>query len=289
MFTSKKTLRAMGLFLIFLTAWVVAGVACVAKKEIVRPPWKGKYPVLVIAHRGFSGQAPENTLIAFKNAIELGCDMIELDIHLSKDREVVVIHDNTLNRTTNGQGKIDDFTLSELKKLDAGSWFGAQFSGERIPTLKEVLQLAKDRIPVNIEIKYSKEGKYPIEELAEKALKEVKEVGMINQVNFFSFNPVALKRIRDRDPKAWVTLVSHKDWRYVGDITEGENYPILGLRDKHLTKEGIAQIQKKGLQVYAWTVDAPEEMEKFINWGVDGIITNHPDRLIKVLKARHPH
>lgn len=289
MITSKKTLRTLGLFMILLTAWVVAGVACVAKKEIVRPPWKGKYPVLVIAHRGFSGQAPENTLIAFKNAIELGCDMIELDIHLSKDREVVVIHDNTLNRTTNGQGRIDDFTLSELKKLDAGSWFGARFSGERIPTLKEVLQMSKDRIPVNIEIKHSKEGKYPIEELAEKALKEVKEVGMINQVNFFSFHPIALKRIRDKEPKAWVTFLYHETWTNLWDITKGEDYPILGLRDKHLTKEGIVQIQKKGLQVYVWTVDTPEEIEKFINWGVDGIITNHPDRLIKFLKVRHPN
>jgi glycerophosphoryl diester phosphodiesterase len=288
MFLSKKALRPLELFLILLAAWVVAEIGCVAKKEIVRPPWKGKYPVLVIAHRGFSGQAPENTLIAFKNAMDLGCDMIELDIHLSKDREVVVMHDDTLNRTTTGQGRIADFTLNELKKLDAGSWLGAQFSDERIPTLKEVLKLSKDKIPVNIEIKHSKEGKYPIEELAEKALKEVKEVGMINQVNFFSFNSIALKRIRDKEPKAWVTLLYHEAWKFPRDITKGEDYPILGLRDKHLTKEGIAQSHQQGLQVYVWTVDAPEEMEKFINWGVDGIITNHPDRLIKILKARYP-
>jgi len=285
---SKRVLCPLGISLILLGIWVVADMGCVAKKEIVRPPWKGKYPVLVIAHRGFSGQAPENTLLAFKNAMDLGCDMIELDIHLSKDREIVVMHDHTLNRTTTGQGKIADFNLRELRKLDAGSWLGTQFSGERIPTLKEVLKLSKDKIPVNIEIKHHKEEKYPIEELAEKALKEVKEAGMINQINFFSFHPLALQKIKDKEPKAWVTFLYPKPWKFPRDITEGEDYPILGLRDKHLTKEGIAQIHQQGMQVYVWTVDIPEEMEKFINWGADGIITNHPDRLIRILKAKYP-
>src|SRR3972149_9393656 len=116
------------------------------------PYWTGRFPVMVIAHRGFSGQAPENTLASFKKARELGSDMIELDVRFSKDGHMVVMHDDTLDRTTNGRGKVADYTLKELKQLDAGSWFAPQFSDERIPNLNEVLELAKGKILVNIEI-----------------------------------------------------------------------------------------------------------------------------------------
>ena len=117
---------------------------------------RGKYPVFVTAHRGFSGTAPENTLAAFRAAIDTGCDMIELDVHLSRDNQVVVIHDDTLERTTSGRGNVADQTYAELKRLDAGSWFDPRFSGERIPTLADVLSLARNRILVNIELKKGK-------------------------------------------------------------------------------------------------------------------------------------
>lgn len=259
-------------------------ISCAVKKEIVPPPWKGKYSTLVIAHRGFSGQYPENTMVSFQKAIEFGCDMIELDIHFSKDKELVVIHDDKLDRTTNGKGRVYDFTLKEIKNFDAGSWVGSRFSAEKVPTLKEVLQMAKDKMPVNIEIKNPKERQYPIEELAERALKEVKEAGMLHQVNFISFNPSALRKIKEKEPKAWITLVYAKEWKTLLDVTGGEEYPILALRNKTLAKGDIAKIHEQGFQIYVWTVDNPAEMEKFIAWRVDGIITNHPDRLINTLK-----
>ena len=170
-----KTVKAKILLLVSLL--VFGGqMGCALKRvdEKKVPYWEGRFPVMVVAHRGFSGAAPENTLAAFRMAIEAGSDMIELDVHLSKDGKVVVIHDETQERTTNGQGRVADRPLKEIKGLDAGSWFSPPFAGERIPTLQEVLSLAQGKVPVNIEIKNPTHGKYDITELAEKALLEVR-------------------------------------------------------------------------------------------------------------------
>ncbi len=122
---------------------------------------------LVIAHRGASGYAPENTLASIRKGLDMGADMVEIDIHLSKDGEVVVIHDATLERTTDGTGKVQSKTLEELKKLNAGSWFGKEFSQEKIPTLKEVIDLMDGKALLLIELKNdSKNGMY--EDLVEK-------------------------------------------------------------------------------------------------------------------------
>ena len=263
-------------------------MGCAAKKvEIVKfPYWTGKFPILVVAHRGFSGAAPENTLIAFAKAIEVGSDMIELDVHLSRDGEIVVIHDETLERTTNGKGRVVDHTLQELKKLDAGSSFGPQFAGERIPTLKEVLDLAKGRVPVNIEIKNPTHGKYPIAELTEKVLREVNQAGMMDRVIFSSFNPAALEWIGRKEPRAWGAFLFHRSWNFLRDIPGSQEYAVLNLRNIHLTREKVAEIKKAGKRINVYTVNTDEEMEQFGRWGADGIITNHPDRLLKILQKK---
>lgn len=263
-------------------------MGCAAKERIdkIVPYWGGKYPLLVIAHRGFSGAAPENTLAAFRKGIEIGSDMIELDVHLSRDGEIVVIHDETLERTTNGKGMVVDQGLKELKKLDAGSSFGPQFAGEKIPTLKEVLDLAKGRVPVNIEIKNPTHGKYPIEDLTEKVLREVNRAGMLERVIFSSFNPAALQEIERKEPKAWVAFLFHRPWKSLGDIPGSQEYSVLNLRNIHLTREKVAEIKKAGKRINVYTVNSEEEIRQFVDWGVDGIITNHPDRLIKILPRR---
>ena len=153
-------------------------------------------PTRVIAHRGFSGAAPENTLAAFEKAIEVGADMFELDVLLSRDGRVVVIHDDTLDRTTDGEGKVAAFTLAELKKLDAGSWFSAEFAGERIPTLEEALRLAKGCILVNVEIKTEAVGRGVVA----KALEVIDELDMKDNVVISSFDPTALAKARELHP-----------------------------------------------------------------------------------------
>jgi glycerophosphoryl diester phosphodiesterase len=250
------------------------------------PYWTGKYPVMVIAHRGFSGAAPENTLASFQKAIETSSDMIELDVQLSRDRKLVVLHDEALQRTTNGRGRVVDYTLQELKKLDAGSWFGEQFSGERIPTLKEVLELARGQILVNIELKHPEHGQYPITELADHALEEVKKAGAIDGVIFSSFNPAALDRIKKDEPPVWVALLYHRDWNSLGEVTGGRQYSVLNLRNSYLSKTKINEIHREGLKVNVYTVNSEEELEQFVKWRVDGIITNHPDRLINIFKKK---
>jgi glycerophosphoryl diester phosphodiesterase len=248
--------------------------------------WKGKYPIFVTAHRGFSGQTPENTLASFQAAIDAGSDMIELDVHLSRDHEVVVIHDDTLERTTNGRGNVADKTLSELKSLDAGSWLHPRFTGERIPTLAEVLALARDRILVNIELKKGKHFPYTMEDLADRTLAVVEKAGMTDHVLFSSFAPPAIDRISARNPRLPIALIVDKPWAKPDEPGGGTRYPTLNCRASVLGEENIRRAQAEGVKVHVWTVDAADAMEKFLALGVDGIITNHPDRLIGILKRR---
>ncbi len=250
------------------------------------PPWVGKYQILVIAHRGFSGNAPENTLTSFKRAMEAGSDVIELDVHLSKEGEVVVIHDDTLDRTTNGKGKVVDYTLKELKQFDAGLWFGNQFSGEKIPTLEEVLGLARGRIRINIELKREGLGNYSVGDLANQALQEVQKMGMEEQVLFSSFDPSPLKRMREDHPRIQVAFLYNKDWNSPEEILGGSSFSILTCRKSVLNSSNISKAHQEGIKVNVYTLNTEEEMQQFLKIGVDGIITDYPDRLINVLQKR---
>ena len=248
--------------------------------------WKSRFPVMVVAHRGFSGEAPENTLAAFRKAIEVGSDMIELDIQLTKDGKIVVIHDEALERTTNGKGKVGEHTFREIRDLDAGSRFGRPFSEEKIPTLQEVLDLAKGKVLVNIEIKNPTHGKYAITELADQGLETVKKAGMLNRVIFSSFNPASLEWVRNKEPRAWTAFLYHRDWSSLSEVTQGKGWQVLNLHNSFLTRGKIEKIHQERIKVNVYTVNSEEELEQFVNWGADGIITNHPDRLIRILKAK---
>ncbi len=248
--------------------------------------WTGKFSVMVIAHRGFSGNAPENTLTAFRRAIEAGSDMIEFDVRFSADGEVVVIHDEELDRTTTGQGRVADFPIPELRNLDAGTSFGKQFAGEKIPVLREVLELAGKRILLNIEIKNGYLGKYTLRELAARTLAAVEDAGMLDRVIFSSFYPPALETIREKAPRARLALLYHYRWTTPGELTRGKSFSALNLRRTYLNKGKIDRIHGEGTQVNVYTVNSEREMERFIRWGVDGIITNHPDLLIRALQKK---
>jgi glycerophosphoryl diester phosphodiesterase len=241
---------------------------------------------IVTAHRGFSGQYPENTLAAFRGAIEAGSDRIELDVHLTRDGQVVVIHDDTLERTAAGQGNVADRTLAELRQLDAGAWFAPRFAGERIPTLAEVLDLCRGRIFVNIELKKGKALPYTLEELADRTLAVVEQAGMEGQVLFSSFAPAALERVRAVAPRLPLALIVDKPWDRPEEPGRGALYGALNCKTTVLNAENVRRARAAGIEIHVWTVNAPEAMERFIALGVDGIITNHPDRLIEILKRR---
>lgn len=278
-------LLAISLWALAFVISLLLGMAMAEKGERWRPlPWKGRYPVLVMAHRGFSGIAPENTLAAFQRAIQIGSDFIELDVRFSRDGKLVVFHDDTLERTTNGRGKVAAFSLSELKKLDAGSWFGLSFSDEKIPTLSEVLHLARGRILVNIELKKGDHGRYTMIDLADQALKEVLASGMEGQVLFSSFDLAAVRRLSQKDPTIPVALITRNPWTSPGDLWGGTPLPFLHPRKSTLTEINLAKAHQQDVRVIVWTVDLEEEMEKCVSMGVDGLITNYPDRLIRTLE-----
>jgi len=249
--------------------------------------WVGKFPVVVISHWGFSGSAPENTLAAFRKAIEIGSDMIELDVHLSKDGEVVTIHDDTLERTTNGMGKVAHYTLRELRELDAGSWFGTQFSGEKIPTLRDALELTRGHVFLNIELKRGDHGQYTMLDLADRALEEVGKAGMLDQVLFSSFDPFGLERIKEKNSRIPVALVFNTAWSSPQEVTGGGHFSILNCRKSVLTEANLSKAHQEGIKINVYTLNTEEEIERYLTMGVDGIITDYPDRLIRILQKRY--
>ncbi len=245
----------------------------------------------VIAHRGFSGRAPENTLAAVRRAIEGGADMVEIDVLLSRDKEVVVIHDDTLERTTDGTGSVAGRTLEEIRRLDAGSWFDAAFAGEKVPTLGEVLDLVRGRILLNVEIKG--EAVTPEIEggIVEKVLRRVRKREMGDQVILSSFAPEALVQARQLDPAvATASLYNKELHRDSGplEVMTAAGSRSFSVNARRLKPEILDACHRHGRPVAAYTVNEARKMRRLIAMGVDAIFTDYPDRLLRVLEEDRP-
>lgn len=239
---------------------------------------------LVIAHRGASQDAPENTLAAFSLAVEQGADGIELDVQLSADGEVVVIHDFTVDATTDGSGRVADMGLIALKALDAGSWFGPQFAGERIPTLGEVFERMPADLLFNIELKLP----WTMREtgLEGQVLRLIDKYGVADRVLLSSFHPLALRRVKRMWPELPVGLLYAAVERFVAGrgwvqrmIRAEAHHPHHSLVDPSLVNWAYA----RGIRLHPWTVDNPVEMRRLIDLGVHAIITDCPARLCDML------
>jgi glycerophosphoryl diester phosphodiesterase len=235
----------------------------------------------IFAHRGFSSTAPENTMIAFELAIQENVDGIELDIQMTSDRKLVIIHDETVNRTTNGSGWVKNFSLKDIKKLDSGTWFSPVFVNQTIPTLSEVLELVKGTdLCINIELKNNKIMYPKIEELV---VKEIEQRRMENRVILSSFNHRSLRHLHLYRPKlalgALYENVLFEPWVYAKHLGVSAIHPFyLWVTDKL-----VHQCHAYGIQVRPYTVDRQRDMKRLISWGVDGIITNFPNRLRQLL------
>ncbi len=237
--------------------------------------------VLNIAHRGASGVAPPNTLAAFRRAADLGADGVELDVHLCADGVPVVIHDFTVDGTTDGTGRVRDLPLATLRELDAGSRFDPAFAGERIPTLEEVFAEVGGRLLINVELKSMPGNDYPGLEAAVAAL--IRRHGLTDRVLVSSFNPFALQRFRREMPEVPVgflyeTAPLSRAARLAAALVRLRPqalHPWWGL----ITPETVRRAHARGRRVVAWTVDDPEAMARLVAWGVDGIITNYPNRM----------
>jgi glycerophosphoryl diester phosphodiesterase len=234
----------------------------------------------VIAHRGASAYAPENTLIAFQKARELGVSMIELDVKLSQDGEPVVLHDDDVKRTTDGKGECHSFPLSSLKQLDAGRWFGRKFKGERIPTLTESIALMGELgIGANIEIKPNKgQGR----ETAVTVLSRVNEYwpDTLPPPLFSSFDLDVLDCLRSLSPDINLGLLLYgwrEDWRALA-----EKYQCVSVHINYqaLTKKRIEEIKLSPFLLLVYVVNRPRRALKLLKMGVDAIFTDYPDLLL---------
>jgi glycerophosphoryl diester phosphodiesterase len=234
----------------------------------------------VIGHRGAAGHAPENTLISIETALKQCVSGIEIDVQLTKDGQLVIIHDFTVNRTTNGIGEINSLTLNEIRNLDAGSSFNPQFKGELVPTLDEVLEIIpKDKI-LNIELKHIT---YKRKNLEQKVIETLTRYDRIENIIVSSFDHSSLLLVNQINPniKTGLLTCSHllDPWNYIQE----NKLNIYSIHPSYefVTKEYVSKIQEKGYKVYCYTVNDEETGDTLDKMGVDGIITDYPDKFIK--------
>ena len=236
------------------------------------------------AHRGASAYYPENTIISFEKAIEMGATGIETDVQLTKDGILVLIHDEMVDRTTNGHGNVLDFTYNELNKLDAGSWKGEEFAGIRIPTVEELIYITKDKnIIINFEIK---NGIVIYEDIEQKLIDLVYKHKMKNKVILSSFNHYSIAKCHkiSKEIKTGVlyTEMIYKPYNYVKTVGANAIHPHFYVMNEEVIKE----VKKHKIQINVFTVDNEEQMRFFLDMKVDGIITNYPDKLHKIMTDR---
>ena len=237
--------------------------------------------VINYAHRGASGYFPENTMLSFRKAIELGATGIETDIQMTSDGVLVLIHDENVDRTTNGTGLVKDFRFAYLNKLDAGSWFNDNYNNETIPTAEQLIILAKENnILLNLEIKNG-EVIYP--GIEEKLIEMIYKYNYEDKVILSSFNHYSMVHCKEISKEIKTGLL------YMAGLYHPEAYcKYTGADALHpyyisINKEIIDDAKKEGLLVNPFTVNSEESMKKLIEAGVSGIITNYPDKLKKVL------
>ncbi|MBB6636095.1 glycerophosphodiester phosphodiesterase [Cohnella thailandensis] len=231
-----------------------------------------------VAHRGWSGNAPENTLAAFRIAVsEASVHTIEMDVHLSKDGIPVVIHDAKLKRTTNGKGLVRDYTAAELGRLDAGGWFHPSFAGEPVPTLEQVLTLAGGKCKLNIELK---EGNNDEQLLAGKVAEVVRRFRLEPDTTITSFEQSLLVASKKAAPELRVGWITKKKLsRKMIDQLRRIGATFLSIEQSALKEESLKEAVEAGIEVMAWTVNEPWELSRLVEWKQPlQICTNYPDR-----------
>jgi len=240
---------------------------------------------LLLGHRGAAAEAPANTVASFRRAMEVGADGVELDVHLTRDGQVVVIHDETVTSVTGAPGRIREMTLAEIQRLDAGSYFGPEFAGARIPTLDEALDAVGPQAVVNIEIKGTSVAS---EGLEREVARIVRAHGMGGRVIISSFNPFRLWRMRSLDPDlprgmlhGPNTPVYVRDLWFLPMVQPDALHPHYSMVNAAYMKRA----HQWGVRVNVWTVDDPAEARRLMELGVDSIITNDPARLREVVKG----
>lgn len=238
-----------------------------------------KIEPLAVAHRGAAGVAPENTMTSFKTAYEQDCDAIELDVHLTFDQEIVVCHDDTVNRTTNGKGRIRALTLDQIRQLDAGSWRDLQFTGEKIPRLSEVLEWLPLDIGLNIELKDSAGGM-----LETQVINMVRKFDRMESVLFTSFDHKMLYRLKKQAPEAKIGLVYGAKLLNPMQLVQDFGLEVFSLHPNYrmIDKADVETLKQHGLQVFVWTVNQANDIQQMKEIKVSGIISDYVSRVKEI-------
>ena len=226
------------------------------------------------AHRGASGHAPENTIAAFRKAMALGADGIELDVRESREGASIVFHDATIKRLAGESGRLKNLSASEIKKLDVGSWFSPDFAGERVPTLAEALDAVPPPFRFNLEIKAA----FP-----QKIVDLIYQKKVMDRVIVSSFDHILLARLRGLDgalPLGY--LVDREPWGKIFREALKLKAASINIPTSRATSKWIDRAHQEGLQVHLYTVNEPDQMVFFMEMGVDGLFTNYPDRLARL-------
>ncbi len=232
---------------------------------------------LIVAHRGASFAAPENTLAAFRAAVEMGADAIELDVQRCADGHLVVFHDSTLDRTTDSRGRLAERSLTELKRLDAGRWFAPGFAGERIPALEEVLQAVPRHVILFVELKVSELPPVLAAGIEEQVAGALSEGGRLAASVVSSFDPACLGRVKAVMPQACCGLLFESDPQRHLSVALDIGVDALHPHWTVISDSLLQAARRHGLAVAAWTVDEPQVIARLARAGVDAIITNRPD------------
>jgi glycerophosphoryl diester phosphodiesterase len=236
-------------------------------------------PVGVTAHRGHARAAPENTLSALRKAMESGADYAEIDVHLTADGKLVLLHDRDLLRVAGDPRRLSEVTLAEVKTLDVGRWFSPSFAGERAPTLAEAMELVRGRMKLHIELKVFE----PPARLARAVVDQIRDKGFTDECIVASLNQEAIREVQRLDPTLRTGLIVAQA---LGDLSRLK-VDVLSVRADHLTDALLRQAHRRGREVHAWTVNDPVQMALLMKRGVDNILTSDPDVLVRVRERVH--
>ena len=291
----SRLLRAL-LTIVLVVAAVLIAVALLTPAAPEFAFFESDRP-MVIAHQGGEGLRPSNTLIAFENAVDLGVDVLEMDVHSTSDGTLVLIHDDTVDRTTDGSGRVKEITLAELQQLDAGDYWtpddGATYpyrgQGVRIPTLDEVLT-AFPEMKFNIEIKQTEPS------IASSLCEALRIHGLTDRALVASFHPTAMNEFRAACPEVATSMVEDeiRPFFILNTVFLGALYSPPGTAfqvpeysgNLHvLTPRFVRGAQRNNVAVHPWTIDDPADMARFLDMGVDGIITDRPDLMLELLRT----
>jgi len=241
---------------------------------------------LIIGHRGDSAHRPENTLVSFASALEVGADLVECDVQLTKDGHVVVIHDVTVDRTTNGTGDVRQMPLSQLRSLSAGypTLFGDAYSGERVPTLAEALAFLKGRARVMVEIKRESVNDRTDDGIEARTVADVRKAGMMSDVALISFDRRALLRCRSQAPEITCGLLFHQGTPEEVVAGAREVGCELVMPEKKMLSEALSEAARAArLKLSTWVVDDPEELRALARFELYGVASNRPGELLEAI------